>query len=74
MYNGALNIGAYNPVTGGQIWQLNPVALSGLSVAASGPTALGQPTAFTATLAAGQGETFAWSFGNGASVVTAATS
>ena len=31
---------------------------------------LEQPTTFTATLAAGQGQTYAWSFGNGASAVS----
>jgi hypothetical protein len=70
VYNGALTIGSYNPVTGGQLWQLNPAALAGLSLTSSSPTVLEQPTTFTATLAAGQGPTYAWSFGNGASAVS----
>ncbi len=70
VYNGALSIGTFNPIDGAQIWQLNPAGPDQLSVTSSGPTVLGHATTFTATLAAGRGETYAWFFGNGASLIT----
>jgi PKD repeat protein len=48
------------------VWQLDPIALSGLTVTNTSPTTLGQATTFSATLAAGNGESYDWDFGNGA--------
>jgi uncharacterized repeat protein (TIGR01451 family) len=39
--------------------------ISGLAASNSSPTALGSATAFTASIAAGYGATFAWNFGDG---------
>jgi PKD repeat protein len=41
-------------------------AISGLAAVNDSPTALGQPTTFTATIAAGTHVTYAWDFGDGA--------
>ncbi len=40
--------------------------VSGLVATNDSPTQLGQATGFTATITAGSGESYAWSFGNGA--------
>ena len=49
-------------------------AITGLSAANSSPTTLGQPTALTATVSAGSGLSYAWSFGDGATGSGATTS
>jgi large repetitive protein len=40
-------------------------AISGLNASAGSPTILGQPTAFTATIATGSNVIFTWDFGDG---------
>jgi uncharacterized repeat protein (TIGR01451 family) len=49
-------------------------AIAGLSAAASSPTILGQPTAFTATITSGSSVEYLWDFGDGASGTGAAPS
>ncbi len=63
--NGTLTIGTYNALVGGQVLQLEPIAVSGLVANNDSPTSLGTATNFTATIAAGNGESYAWSFGDG---------
>jgi hypothetical protein len=41
------------------------VAIEGLAVQNDGPTALGQPTVFTATVTAGTNVIYSWDFGDG---------
>jgi PKD repeat protein len=66
VFNGALIIGTYNIVAGGQAWRLDPVSISGLAAVDDSPTKLGLATNFTATITAGNGESYDWSFGDGA--------
>jgi PKD repeat protein len=44
---------------------VNDVAISGLNADNNGPTVLGQPTTFTATVIAGTNVAYSWDFGNG---------
>jgi PKD repeat protein len=45
------------------VWTESP--LTGLQAENDGPTALGQPTTFTATIASGSSERYAWDLGDG---------
>ena len=65
--------GLADPTPDEVIVEVRDVPVAGLITQSSSPTTLGQLTVFTASVSSGTNMAYAWSFGDGSSVITGAT-